>query len=214
MNYGQISSRVQFNLYGEGLVRPGFVTQVEGSAGIIAEARRDIQREYDLWFMREIADVTLTAGTYEYNLETLIPRIKHITEIWILSDGQAIREVEPMSGREAREGQLFGRSSGCYPLRYLVVGNNIRVWPTPDENAPLRIHCYRFLADLPDTGFAAYEDDLSKYGGDVVMYKASSIAAGMRGDDKKEASYDARYQRALGSLMVQNRQMCNKARQG
>ena len=203
MNYGQIADRVITHIQGEAAnVPPSIADHLRGPSGYIAEAVRAIVRESRLWLFRERFQTTLTAGTYAYQMRTLIPRV-HIINAISIDDGSIWNPLSRVRGNDL-ERRRFGYTTGR-PGAWGIVGRHILFDPQPTANSAVLIDCYRFPEALPDVDdvFNAYEDDLSIEAADAIIYRSCIIVAAVIQDPEQEGLFTGLYNKAIRELKRQ-----------
>jgi hypothetical protein len=202
--YGTILSRVRYNVTGSAAMQAADLANLRD---IIREARSEFQREHDLWFLHDVVDTTLVAGQKDYALDTILPRLKAIEDVWILSNGAPLWQLFPLDKDSLIHGYRTKERYSGQPDCYEAAGGYLSFYPIPGTTYPVRIYCVRYLEDLPTdvTEFDDYEDDLSRHAEAVLIYRASVIACGGRDNQTRAQFYNEMLDSARASLLLENR---------
>lgn len=213
MTYGDILTRVEYQVLGEAAARDAFTAALRGANGLIAQARKQILRSLDWWFMREADLITLDGTTWRYDLTT-ITGLKNLSGVrnYDATSGATLWPLARLSNSQAGE-VTFGQGSTPYPTHYRIINDTLELYPIPTAGTVLLIDYYAYPAALSDVTatFDAYEDDLSTVAPEAIIHLASSLAAGLRADADREQRYYSRYQEALASL---KREHCVRHNEG
>jgi len=163
MTFQQILNRVSQNIWGNTAAPAAHVAMLEGEYGIIAEAHRQIQQDYNYWFMQEYASVESEVGVQAYNLPTDYKQM--ITALWQTVDEYGAitgfsNPLMPLGLGDAQK--YFWKSDDSdtneYPGYYEIFGNNIVIYPDPSEIRALHIYYWKFLPRPTDFDLS---DDLN-----------------------------------------------------
>ena len=167
MEYGALIDNILFEVYGDTVPPVSVGNYLHGSEGKIADIRKQIQEENNLWFMESSDTITLVNADATYDLDI---DIKKEINIWY-QDENNVRY--PLSKILPGQLETLQIASSENPKFYYIDWNptsslrQITLYPTPIITAPatrtLHIKCYRYLANLSDVDvtFDTTEDIMS-----------------------------------------------------
>lgn len=205
MSYGTILNRVRYNVTGSAAMQAADLAILRD---LVREGHKELQRTHDLWFNNATIDLTLTANQRDYDLDTSLPRLKRITDAWILRNGAPYWRLEPLTaGALADGGRIYERSGNSMPLHYHTVDGPLSFIPTPSTDEVVRFYVKQYLPELPTdpTEFDAYNDAFSIHGETVLIYHASIVALGGRDNQTRAQFFNSLYDSALLALTKESR---------
>lgn len=179
MTFNEILAQVSWNVWGN-------TTISANSAGIltnriIPDAHRQIQRDYNYWFMQTWAEITTQLGLNDIYLQAyaLPDGFKELISVqWqrTNSDGDDLGKTEPLLAMPPGYAQRYfwpsdNLKSVEYPTHYEIVNNMIVFYP--DINAVrTAIMVYFQILDCP-TG--DNDDELLIHGDQAVISKSTAL---------------------------------------
>lgn len=207
MTFGEIYTRVCFNLWGNSAVPAGTATVLQGHDGIIANAHRKIMQNDNFWFMHTWTTIDLVAGTQSYNLPT---NIKEVITVTIKVDGEDYftSPLSPLGGQEAHK--LFwpgNNSTADYPEWYELTDEAITLYPVPATSFTDALHIvyWTFMPRPTTAGFTAAYDALTDYGADAIIYRATADMAKILKEFDVAQVYQADFESEIELLRTESR---------
>jgi len=175
MTWIEVYNATILKVFGESTPSAGLDVAIRGSSGIIANAHRKIQQDWNYWFMEAETTITLAAGTPSYALPTgfkeIFPRGLRLKDS---STGDFDLPLSPLLPNEAYETFRDSDDEADYPLYYEIFGGSLYLYPTPQlAGVVAYLRYYKYL-DRPPTTFAATTDILITEGANAVIFLAAS----------------------------------------
>jgi hypothetical protein len=131
---------------------PVAAARLIGPTGMIARAHRDIQRDWNYWFMETETTIPVLAGTSAYALpagyKELIPGGLQAYDAVSLCYRDVIPPLYPGEAWENYRDPINGAS---FPSFYEIFGGNIVFYPLPSAAYTVRMRYYEYL-DRPTVG--------------------------------------------------------------
>lgn len=207
MTFGEIYTRVCFNLWGNSAVPAGTAAILQGENGIIANAHRKILQGDNFWFMHTWTTIDVVAGQQSYNLA---PECKEIITVTMKVDGESYftQPLSPLGLQEAHYSLWpMNNSTAKYPTFYEKTDEAITLYPAPDTNLDEALHIiyWTFIPRPPTDGFSAAYDALTDYGADAIIYKATADMAKILKEFDVASVYNADFQEELELLRNESR---------
>lgn len=177
MTFVEIYNSVVMRLWGDTTPPTSAVTTLQGPNGTIANAYRQIQQDYNYWFMRAYTSFPTVVGYQTYGLpdefkELISVQFKKEDEDYFLDPLSILKLTQPFKSQwnantPAKE----------YPDFYEFVGEDITIYPAPSEIRTLHLIYWSFFARPTAAYFTlatTIENDVTKYAGDIISYMAAA----------------------------------------
>lgn len=180
MNFGEIYDAVVFNIWGGAVPPTDAVARLQGSEGIIANMHRDIQIDYNYWFMESWTIVESIAGTQGYAMPDNFKEL--VNAMWQVIDSIATDPyfTEPLKVWSTKEAHVLGWVNNNqrveYPTHFEIKdGISLILYPIPEEtDRELNVIYTRFL-DRPTTvDFSTDTDILTQRGAEAIIALATA----------------------------------------
>lgn len=198
MDVAAIYARVVWNIYGDSTPPASVVTYLQGADGAIARAHRDIQTDWNYYFMEASSAPAVVSGVRSVALPT---RFKKEIALKLYDPVNAVYKPELIRlGRGGVFAQFQNATDTAdYPQYYEIWNGNIDLWPMPSENSVLNIRYYNYLATLTlTTDHDALTDD--PHGAEAIIARVvMDFASNIEYADKYEP-FMARYNEAIRLL--------------
>jgi hypothetical protein len=179
MTFGEIYDAVCLNVWGESVPPVGGAARLQGAEGIIANMHRDIQVDYNYWFMQTWSIITSIAGTQAYTLPIDMKDI--ISLLWAKEDTTATYTyfTDPLtiiSNQEAHLKWKDNNNSTEYPMICEIIdGQGVVLYPIPEESGrELHVIYYAFLDRPGATTFTTDTDLLTQFGAEAIIALSSA----------------------------------------
>ncbi len=174
MTFGEIFKKVCMYLY-DGVVPGNF--QAELIYDLIETTHRDIQKEYNYWFMYYTGEIASVEGAQNYLLPANFKEI--ISALWQTVDPEEIPNgfsplLSFVSSKEAHDA-LWQDDSSEYPHYAEITGTNIVLYPAPSEIRTLFVNYWGFSSREDD--FDSFTDALTEHGGNAIVYRVCADMA-------------------------------------
>jgi len=216
MTFGEIYSAVCLNVWGESVPPTGGANRLQGNEGIISNMHRDIQTDYNYWFMQTWGIIDTVAGTQGYTLPTNFKELT--TALWQVVDAVATDPYfsEPLTVLSSPEAHLRWRDNNRrteYPNYYEIIGGEtIILYPIPEyDDRELNIMYWRYL-DRPATAtFTTDYDELTTYGAEAIIALATAKMFRILQELNQATIYDLEAKRQIELLKQEDyrRRQCN-----
>jgi hypothetical protein len=181
MTFGEIYSAVVLNVWGDSTPPSSMVTRLQGEEGIIANMHRDIQVDYNYWFMKTYYTLNSVDGQQGYALPDNYKEA--INCMWQVVDASATypRFTDPLirlSVEQAHWKWKDNNSETEYPGYFEIInGQSIIFYPIPSEdNRELTVVYWKFLERPTTAGFTTAYDDLTTAGAEAIVALATAKA--------------------------------------
>ena len=204
MNFGEIYDSVVFNVWGDSVPPTGSVARLQGESGIIANMHRDIQTDYNYWFMESWAEIDSIVGNQGYDLPANYKEI--INCMWQVLDTDATDPyfTDPLNNLSLRDAHLIWKDNNQrdeYPENFQIrLGMNLILYPIPSEIRRLVVVYNRYL-DRPATAtFSADTDDLTQYGAEAIISLSTAKMFRILQELNMSSTYDAEARRYIELL--------------
>jgi len=209
MTYGEIYDEICEHCW------PGVVPPVNMPAIIrskIKTAQRMINRNYNFWFTLMSLQLNTVASQRSYDLRTLaLPyEVKEIERAYFTVYLQNYYN-SPLTRLELTEhldaGLNLSVNSVEYPDKFRLDGRSLELYPLPSEERQLNLLCWKFLplVDITNvTTFEAYEDDISIYCSDAIIYYVVSLVKLMQDEWQSSAMYKQLFIEAIEGSMQED----------
>lgn len=199
----EIYDKVVWLVYGDTAPPSSFATNMQGENGVISEAHRQIQRDFNYWFMYLTADQVLTSGVSAYSFPGVDTDFKEIIGIIPYnSDGEFSAKLGRMTPSDAKLAYPDSAATSKTPLNYTLDLATYTVYPEPSDSAEsLLVQYLQFLPKLIDNSDT---DALTVEGAWVIIYKVAIDACIALDYSEKLQTLPGRYAEALNSLRMED----------
>lgn len=207
MTFGEIYTRVCFNLWGNSAVPTGTAAILQGHDGIIANAHRKIMQADNFWFMHTWTTFDLLSGTQGYNLPT---NFKELISAIIKVDGEDYFQLplSPLGGQESHFNMWpVNNGAADYPEWYEITDEAITLYPMPATSMTDALHLvyWTFMPRPTTAGFTSEYDALTDYGADAIIYKATADMAKILKEFDVAQVYQADFENEIELLRNESR---------
>lgn len=203
MTIQQIYDTVVFNLWGNTGAPAGMVAQI---LRIIEQCHRQVQEDYNYWFMHTWADIDCVAGTQSYALPALFK--EQIAALWETIDANddpnGFSKTLQAIGLGDGPTYLWQRDGTAveYPEYIEITGDNLVIYDDLAEARTLYLVYWTFLSFPADL---VTEDALTQYGDWVLINMSSYRTAAQIKDWEAVQFYKGEYNETLESLKNEDR---------
>lgn len=206
MTYGEIYNEIILNCF------PGVALPPENMPAFIRSkirgTQRMINRDYPFWFTVSLATIVTAVGTQSYALPT---DFKEIEKAWFTVEGQSYGRPVLTQLDIADHIDMGLQTSDAqveYPEIFRIDGSMIYFYPIPSEIRTCNILYWQFL-DLVDTTvvatFNAYEDDISIYCAEAIIYYVTSLIKLQQNEWEASAAFKQLYYEAMQGAMQEDK---------
>lgn len=179
MTYLDIVTKATVEVFGSDEPQDEITTALYGSEGIIGKIHREIQEEYDYWFMLAQTTETLIDATAAYDIDY---EFKKEIDLRILDEeGYYAAPLTKITPENADTLQVSETEPEYYWIDYSGGYRRFNLYPTPNVDAgttrTLYVRYWKYLDRLSDTQatFEATEDVLSIEAPYLIIYRAASM---------------------------------------
>lgn len=199
----EMYNKIAWLVYGDTAPPASFSVNMGGATGFISEAHRQMQRDFNYWFMYATSAQILTSGTSTYNFPGIAADVKEISAIIPYdSDGEyyaALGRMDPASAKAAYNDPT--EVSGI-PLNFTFDVATYTVYPEPnDSTVYLQLQYTQFLARISEE---TDTDALTDEGAWAIIYKVAIDACIALDYGEKLQTLPGRYAEALNSLRMKD----------
>jgi hypothetical protein len=171
MTLTEIYDRVVFHIWGETAPPAAATTALQAvPEGIICVIHKNIQRDYNYWFMEEKYDFTIISGTQNYALPTDFK--EEISLRLLHSGGYYNSPMTKLRRNRLIEAYSDPSETAEYPCDYEMWEQELWLWPIPSYSTTLTMRYYKYLPDV--TTFAGHTDDLTAVAGNLIVFSAAA----------------------------------------
>jgi hypothetical protein len=146
LNITQIITKINWLLFGDSTAPTSVTTHFAGvDEEFIADMHRQVQTEWDYWFMENLDTQSIAASTQSYALPT---RFKRELSLWI-TNSESLYE-QPLQRLMRAQAETTFRNpaeTAVYPTHYEIWGATtpLKLWPIPSSDSTLNRRYYAFL---------------------------------------------------------------------
>lgn len=145
MTWYELYNHVCLKLWGSSNP-PASAVNLIGPNGMIARAHRDIQRDWNYWFMEASTTISVTAGVSSYALPTNFKElIKKGLQAVDSSSGYYLDPLSPLYPGEAFDSFRDPVNGAPYPTHYEIYEDMIHIYPIPSGAFTIRMRYYKYL---------------------------------------------------------------------
>lgn len=206
MTFLEIYNQVCFNNYGTSTVEAGVQAMLQGERGVISNAHRALQDEYNFWFMEQTETTAIDETSTHVDLPDNFK--KDITVTFIDSDGKYHEMIKLAKGEMDR---LYTDKTqkATVPVHFNLVGEELQFFPmlSEDVTGSIMIRYFGYL-DRIDT-FDGGTDELCTYGGLAIVFKASADMAMRLRDFDAMNAFKTAYLENINSLLIKDAERKN-----
>jgi len=169
----------------------------------LSTAHKEIQKDYNFWFMQDGNAIITTSP--DVDLYLLPEDLKELIECFIRIGEQNDYTYSLRPGILVKPTQEKAEN----PTWFQIVGDSIKLFPTPSEERDLILSYWKYLIapDITDLDFYSYEDALTRNGHEaIVHYVVWKIKSGMDAYQEAANNYE-QYAIALENLKRQDFKM-------
>lgn len=132
-------------------------------------------------------DVSLVAGTTSYAIDDEIMQIEKVTVVRSDGSERALQPI-PLNQAEVYQNTPLIGTNGWTPAVYTKQGNALRVWPTPQEAATMRVYYTAMKNDLSADADAL---TLPPWCRSLIEAHAAAFLCSTKGDRKVKEMLEA-----------------------
>lgn len=208
MNWTDIYNRVVFEVWGNSVPAQGFPGVLQGEYGIIANAHRKIQEDYNYWFMEQAGTNVLIDGTANYALPVGFKEIiQNGLQLVDATTGDYTLPLSPMQPNDTFNHFRDADEEADYPTFYEIFGGEIILHPTPSlSGVVMRLRCFSYLA-RPPAVFGVTYDDLTRGGHNAIIYEACANICRIQEEYQKEQRFMEQFRVEIERLMQSDARM-------
>jgi hypothetical protein len=113
---------------------------------MISRAHRDIQRDWNYWFMEADTTISVIAGTQTYAIPTNYKELmKKGLQVLDSASGSYLDPLSPLYSGEAYDYFRDSVNGAEFPSHYEIYDGNIVFYPIPSSAYTVRMRYYKFL---------------------------------------------------------------------
>jgi len=208
MNWTELYNRVVFEVYGNSVPAQGTQNVLQGEYGIIANAHRKIQEDYNYWFMESTELTTLTDGVRNYPLPALFKEVvQNGFRMVDTVSGNYCSPISPMQPNDAFNHFRNATEEVDYPTHYEIYGGELLLYPTPAlTGVVLAAKIYKYLPRPPAVFDLTY-DALTRNGHNAVIYEAAANICRIQEEYQKMQVFQGELVKELERLMQMDARM-------
>lgn len=179
MTYAEIYNQICMYVWGDTGLPTNMGYMLIGSEGIVAQARKQIQEDYDYWFMEATHELPVIASDSTYDLD--FDNFKKEIRLWFEDEnGDYVTPLTKLSKNEQDQHFTDADQEVKYPTHYYIDYNSstgyrrLNLYPIPEEDRTLHIRYYRYLDLLSDIELTwnTTEDNLSIEAPSLLIWTA------------------------------------------
>ena len=177
MTFYEIYASAVVRLWGDTTPPTSAIAFLQGANGIIANAHRQLQQDYNYWFLRAYTSWPTVAGTQTYGLpaeckEIINLQFKKADEDYFLDPMSVLSLTEPFKTQWINE-----QTQVEYPTFYELLGESITIYPPPSGIRTVHLIYWSFF-DRPVAADwvsgSSTEDSVIEYAGDILSYLSAA----------------------------------------
>lgn len=228
MTYGQILARVSVLVWGSSPADPETVGFLYGSEGVIANAVRELQRDYNYWFMQANTALDVQGFVQSYDVPADFKEFR--AAMWKYDDEDGfslpLKLVSTAVGIEKWNSD--DSDSSEYPEYIEMNGDSFTLYPDPNPNYPLvvgdtgydatltrelHILYWAYLArpSAVTATFDAYEDAMSIHGAEAVIDLAAAYMCELNSEYDRGVLFRNRASMAVDNLKKEDKRRRQKS---
>lgn len=228
MNYGDIVSRVSILVWGSSPADPGTVGILYGTEGVVSNVVREIQRDYNYWFMALTTALAVQGYVQTYDVPDGFKEFR--AAMWKYEDDDSDGFSLPLKLITTTEGVLLWNSdtdtTAEYPDYIEVNGDSFTLYPDPNPNYPLtsddsgyddtltrelHILYWGYLDRVNVVAGSTDEDAVTIHAADAVIYLSAAYMCELNGEYDRAALYRMRASEGLDNLKKEDKKRRQKA---
>jgi len=205
MTWQEIYNLTVFKIWGTSVPPAGVQNVLQGQYGLIANAHRKIQKDYNYWFMEATATNALIAGTANYALPAGFKEIiREGIRLVDATSGDYNIPIKPLMPNDAYIDHRGASDEADYPNYYEIYGGELVLYPTPSlDGVVLNMRCYVYL-DRPPAVFDATYDDLTRNGHGAIVALAAAEMCKIQEEYQKAQVFEAEAAAEIELLKVED----------
>lgn len=203
MTVQQILDKINWLVFGDSTPPSSVSTHLIGSEGLISQAHRRIQEEWDYWFMEENTTISVVSGISNYTMPT---DIKREISLYFTNATTGYYESPLQKLMKGQMETTFTNPSATatYPTHYEIFGGSVSgtydtlyIYPEPSAASTLNLRYYKYFT-RPTAGGST--DQVTVYAHYPIIYTVALELCMALDYQQKMMILNEKYKEALASL--------------